>query len=212
MSYSPIIDINAIKLNVANFIQAVVQQTGQGPAGGGPFTWNYAWQESVKLLKPYVNFKVTGPRRVGSLDEIRPEPMYDDDGNVVTDGQGNALFGQRDLEGEREYTVSIECCSDDEVGPMLAATLQTALQAPQYASILEAGGAFSVRNINPLMDVTQYLDMGTKYERRSVLDFVLGAVSSMKYDVTQITKASGQIEGVPPAGTPIEIPLTAKYS
>lgn len=219
MPYSPVIDLNGIKNGIAAFIAAVAQQTAQGdPTSTLKLTWAFAWQKATKPLKPYCIFKITGPRKIGGLDEIRQEPIYlkDNDGNQVYDDQGNPVVKEYVInkEGEREYTVSLECASDDETGPMLATSLLAALEQPQYVGLIEQNGLYAVRGIPmDIQDVTALIQDGTKYERRMVLDFYLAAVSSVTYDPGGlITQVQGQILGTPPDGADIQIPLDAGSS
>ena len=204
MAYKPTIDLNNIKANVATFILAVLQQTAQA----NPFAVQYAWGQVAKPLWPYALFKVMGPRKIGSRDEVRVEFATNNQGVIVTDNEGDPVFGGRFSEGEREFTVSIECCSNDEAGPNLANTLMAALDVPQYASILEGAGLYAVRVIHPIMDVTLPMADSTQFERKAVLDFYLTAVSSMCFEPGEITTVSGEVEAAQDGGTPLEIPLT----
>ncbi len=140
-NYQAVIDNNATKNIVAQFIQAVVQQTGQANApggGGGPFSWTKDYQLGITPKKPYIGIKVTGPKRIGSYDEVRVQPLLTNEGIVVVNNEGQPVFGSWSLQGEREFVVSITCVSDDETGPNVATTLMAALQSQFYLLILEA--------------------------------------------------------------------------
>jgi len=210
INFQAVIDNNAIKNVLAQFIQAVVQQAGQAnaPNSGGPYSWIKDFSLAVTPKKPYVGIKVTGPRRIGSYDEVRVQPLLTNEGVVVVDNEGRPVFGSWSLQGEREYMVSLTCVSDDEAGPNLATTLMAALQSEFYLLTLEAGGLYSVRNINPIMDATQQMPNGVLYERRAVLDFGLAAVSSILYCSDVIQTVAGQITVTTQGGVKLQIPLT----
>lgn len=204
MAFTPLIDTTAIKANIAAFIQAV---TGQGQQGQ-PVTWAYDFQQAAKPLKPYAVYKITGPRKIGGLDEIRGVQMTDDQGDLEFTPAGDPIMSDFYLVGEREYTVAIECASNDEFATELSTNLETALEQPQFVSILEANG-YAVRGIVGVQDVTALLVDSTKYERRVILEFYFVATSTALYQVPVIKSAQGVIEGTPNAGNELQTPFAA---
>lgn len=202
MAIIPLIDTNVIKENIGSFIQAVCNQTVQGQ----PVTWGYDWQQATRPLKPYAVYKITGPRKVGGIDEIRAVQVVDNEGNLVFDNEGNPVFNNYYKIGEREYTVSIECGSNNELATDLATNLMAALEQPQYVSILENGGN-SVRGIQACQDVTALLADSTKFERRVILEFYLIAPSVAVYLPGVITQAQIEAELVNNAGDVLQTTL-----
>lgn len=204
MAITPIINTTTIKNNIAAFIQAVTGQSGQGK----PVTWAFEWQPAPKPLKPYAVYKITGPRKVGGLDEIRAVQLIQN-GVYQFDNEGNPIFGEYDKSGEREYTVAIECGSDDETATILATNLETALEQPQFISILEQNG-YAVRGIIGIQDVTALLADSPKYERRVILEFYFVATSQALYGSSPITRVTGENEVFPSQSQPLETTLDTK--